>query len=286
MWALRLADDLPALQSPGRKPHVLHLEVGFRAIVAARLVCSGQSDAEVAMRAISLVFLMIFLLSSPAYAGDPEKSPAKDALLAAALECPLTLAEAMASAYGADRRPVRAELVLDTEDRLLMRATVRIAKQDDASFEAWVGLVHAAGWMPHKRAITEEHQIAEAAREWALLEADPNLLRKALKGAVRTEERLGPAEVALSIAPVERDGKTTISLRIGVNDRVRGLRFDPQTSIYALENPTAAPERVSYEAPTLPALDVADGTWFNVEEPPTLRGWLGSPSLVVVTDPG
>ncbi len=240
------------------------------------------------MRTVPLAVLLVgvFLSMSPARAAEPEAGATEDPLLQAVLACPLSLREATISAFHADRRLIAAEFVLGTDERLLLRATVRVSEGEASVYESWLGLVHAAGWVPSRRTLEEGAELDEARRQWARVARDPQLLSRALAGAVRTDERPGPADVALSIATTEECGEPLVALRIGVDGRLRGLTFDPDSETYRLTAPTPIPDRVSHEAAALPSLDVVDGTWFNVEEAPTLDAWRGSPVLVVITDPG
>jgi len=238
------------------------------------------------MPKVWIAALVACLLVSPAHAGDPVAETKSDPLLEAVIACPISLAQALTPAYGVGRQPLRAEFLLDTDGKLLLRAVVRVQSGEEAAFEEWLGPVHAAGWIPRARELTEATELAEATAQAASLESDKKLLGKVLEGATRTEDRPAPGEVALSITPTTQDGRTTVLLRVGVKGTVRGLRFDPTTSTYAVEDPAPTPKPVRQETPTLHALAGADGTWFNVDTAPTFKSRRGSPILVVVTDPG
>ena len=91
------------------------------------------------MRWTVLAALCTLLLSTTLHADDASTGGVESPLVAAASACPVSLAQALERAHGAERRPLRAELVLDTDGTLLARAWVRVVEKKEASFQAWTG---------------------------------------------------------------------------------------------------------------------------------------------------
>ena len=233
------------------------------------------------MRAIALTSLVLVLASVSAVRAEDQGDP----LLEAARSCPLSLRKAMHITYADGRRPLDAELVLDTAGRLMIRATVHVPEGDEATFERWTGHVHGGGWVPTRETLTGT--AAEvASRRLAHLGQDRERLHWALDGAIGTEERPGPADLALAVRPVDED-RPGVLLRVAEGGTIRGLRFERGEVAFTVVDAPASPSPAPYTAPTMPAFDVVeDGTWFNTDEPPTLEGLRGRPVLIVITDPG
>lgn len=238
------------------------------------------------MRPIPLSVLMLCVLIPRVHAGEVEEVSGGDALVRAVQASPLSLGEAMQIAYGGDRQPISAAFLLDASDQLLLRAILRVVDGAETAFEEWVGPVHAAGWIPHRRALEGPSALARAERRWRGAKDNPQLMRRAVKGAVGAQEPPAATDVALAVQIELHAGEARALLRVGKNGMVRGLVFDPEAATYSRVDPGPSPERAAFEAPSLPPLDVADAVWFNVEGEPTLEAWRGSPVLVVITDPG
>ena len=235
-----------------------------------------------------LLVVTLVLPLAAVWAEEPQEVDADETLRRAVAACATDLVDAMSLAYGSGRHPLEAGFVMDTSDRLLLRALVRVKTKDRTSYEAWTGPVHDGGWIPLRRVLEDEAAVARARRLAARLDVDPQAFRNALGAALRTEEHPErPADVVLSATLVARGDESVVRLRVGADGRVRALTFDVATSKLAEVALGEAPKRVPPEARSLPELEVPDGTWFNTEgRTPTLAGWRGSPVLVLVTDPG
>ena len=236
---------------------------------------------DMARRALALLPILLVVGTIPARA-----EPRPDSLVEAARSNRVGLAGALERAYGSERRPLRARLLLDTRGRLMMEAWVRVVEKDEARYERWLGPLEDAGWIPARHALDDAALVEEAAALWASLEARKGILRTVLRDAVATEESTGPAELALGIAPVPSEQGGDLALLAAVDGELRHLRFEADGSTYTVGTSASEPEPVPHETRTLPPLEVPEGRWFQLEQPPSAETWQGKPLLVVVTDPG
>ena len=233
-----------------------------------------------------VALLLLALVPGTSIAEEGPSSERPTTLLEAAQACPRSLSQAMERTYGTDRRPVRAELVLDTAGGLLARAVVRVVEDEQVSFEEWLGPLGGGGWIPMARAMTDAVEVAKAAAQWKLLESERNLLRKTLAAAIRTEEHAGPADIVLAIGPVSGRRGPAVSRRAAHDGELRGLRFEPASSAFEVVAPDPAPQRISPTVRVFPEFEVPSGRWFTTPSAPTLAKLRGRPVLVVLTDPG
>ena len=231
------------------------------------------------MRVVSLA-LLLCVLAAPTFAGDPPDDP----LLRAVAACPRSLRDAMGVAYGSAHTPIEARFALGHDGRLLLQATVHVTKGDGEAYEVWTGRVDEAGWVPYRRPLGAGAALDDAKADWTIMREQAGLLRFTLDGAVKTEERAGPADHVIAIRPVRDADTLTLALEVGVGAERRGLRYDHAASSYAVVAPGDTPT-IDFTPPALPELDV-DGHWSNVDEPPLLATMRGHPVVVVITDPG
>lgn len=239
------------------------------------------------MRWIAPLTLALALAAPPADAGDPT---GLGAVRRAAAESPYDLDHIVGSTLLLDHWPLEAGLMVDPDDRLLARVLVAIVDRETKAqaFERWEGYVEGAGWVPERRTLTEEPELARARHLLALLDQRRLALSAAVRGAVRDDENpTRPADLVLSAAPTERDGAVQIGLAVIDGGELASLDYDPQRPAYRrnAEKP-ALDLRAAVLERTLPPLAVAGGTWFNVAEAPAPGSWRGRPILVVTTDPG
>ena len=237
------------------------------------------------MRSAALVLTLFCALPlGPAVAEDPPKQESGEALVQAVKASPDSLSVILRRTHKSKHRPLRAAFALDTRGQLVAQVLLRVAEDEGHTFHEWTGPVYSAGWVPRRRVLVDDVELVEA-RRLSNLEPGRDVLWRALVEAVCQDRTDRPADVVLSAVPSSRGGKSAVDLYVSRAGRRRGVAFDPFTDAFAAADVTA-PQPVSVEARSLPALEVPDGKWFNTETAPSLAKLRGRPVLVLVTSPG
>lgn len=236
------------------------------------------------MRHIPVLLLLLVLAAPVAEAGDPA-----GVLARRTEDSPRSLDHIIGSTLQLGHWPLRAEMVLDTDGRLMARVLIAIVNTPKATqrFESWSGYIESAGWVPQKRALAAPDEVEQATRLLELLGERRHALGSAVGGSIRNEENPAkPADFVISAAPVERDGELRVALLVSYDGAIKGVEWNPEGARF---RPMARPDHTKPIKPlvrSLPPLKVPGGAWFNVEEDPAPESWRGKPLLVVTTDPG
>lgn len=225
---------------------------------------------------------------------DPGLSAAevRDRVLCArVVSSPCALLAAVEQAIASGRLALDAAFELDEADVLSIHVTTVGSAGEVTDFERLTGWVNEECWAPWRKPLTDSLDVARAARCQTLLAQTQTTLGHVLAQLACAQR---PAKgslpgVPLSIRPSLVAGKPYFAGRASIEgapwevsqDFASGHVLELRPPEYVRAREEAARRWLGKR---LPELDVQGARWLNVEVPPTLAGWKGSPVLVVLTN--